>query len=282
MPFDLYISRATTFGASSPRPITSEELQGAMSGAPATRKADHVYWVRHPDGDPWFVVEWKAGQVLLSTSYSHHRYLRNFPDMFDQGLVLAESLGARLFEEVEQREVTRSNVDELLHPDGKYVELQAGTWRGAMDRLARQANAPLEYPLGPFDVVSEYLVFHLAPARPIEDDAVPALLERATSGVKVHAAREGTWCAIEVAGERWLTKILRRADGQWQIWPAWGQSPFPGIAATTVAVAEELHRAAGGELRFLGRPYDDSLRESVHARLDGLGVDFYLWTQELG
>lgn len=81
--------------------------------------------------------------------------------------------------------------------------------------------------------------------------------------------------------EGWKAKVLRRPDGKLQIWPAWGQSPFSRITAATVAAAEELHRAAGGEIQSLGRAFDDSLRKEVRARTSGLGVDFYLWTQQL-
>src|SRR3979409_1370901 len=100
MPFDLYISRADTFGGMQrepvprprprllarmfPRPadparITGEEFHAVLRGAPATRQGDHAYWVLYPDGDPWFVAEWRPeGNVVLSTSYSNHRFLRNF------------------------------------------------------------------------------------------------------------------------------------------------------------------------------------------------------------
>ena len=145
MPFDLHISRAGTFGAirgeqsrgakqgffarvfsklavelGPTAPITSDEFHAVMSGAGSSRRSDHVYWVPHPDGDPWFAAEWKAeGYVLLSTSYSNHRYLRNFADMFDQGLRISEKLNAHLFEEVGERGITQNNIDSVLAPDGQ-------------------------------------------------------------------------------------------------------------------------------------------------------------------
>lgn len=308
MPFDLYVSRAGTYGAmrgdqsagprqgffarvfskssaapaSPPAPITSDEFHAVMRGAPSSAKGDHLYWVHYPDGDPWFVAEWKAdGRVLLSTSYSNHRYLRNFADMFDQGLRISGELNARLFEEVGEREITKSNIDSVLAPDGKYVALQVSTWRHAIAQLSEQATAPLEFPLGPIDIVSEYLLFHVVPERPIADDSVPALLAHAQEGVNVQVAQEGAWYAVDADGDKGLAKVLRRPDGKWQVWPAWGQASFPRVAATTVALAENLHRAAGGEIQFLGRPFGESLRKEIRARVGGLGVDFYEWTQQL-
>src|SRR4051812_44829099 len=100
-----------------------------MASAPALKKSESVYWVRYPqDGDPWFIAEWKAeGHLLLSTSYSNHRFVRNFVDMFGQGLHIADGLRARLFEEVGAREVTRENVGALLEPNGTYMALLVKT-----------------------------------------------------------------------------------------------------------------------------------------------------------
>ena len=159
------------------------------------------------------------------------------------------------------------------------VALQVGTWREAMAQLSEQARAPLEYPLGPIDMVSEYLLFHVVPARLVADDSVPALLEHAPVGVNLRVAQEGAWCAVDADGDKGLTKMLRRPDGKWQVWPAWGQASFSRIAETTVALAENLHRAAGGEIQFLGRPFDELLRKEIRSRLGGLGVEFYEWTQ---
>jgi hypothetical protein len=309
VPFDLFVSRAPTFEAITgpvtpgplrrlisrissqppaapprpPEPIASDEFHAVMSGAPATRRGDHVYWLRYPDGDPWFVAEWKAeGYVLLSTSYTHARYLRNCASMFDQGLTMAGALRARLFEEVEQREITPRNIDALLATSGRYFAIQVETWRRALVQLSEQAAAPLEFPLGPIDMVSDYLVFHLAPARPIDADALPRLIEIALgAAVKVLPARDGAWNVVQADGDQGLTKILRRPDGRWQVWPTWGQASFPRIAETTLAVAEQLHRAAEGELQFLGRPFTDAIREDLRRKAEGLGVDFYLWTQSL-
>ena len=69
-------------------------------------------------------------------------------------------------------------------------------------------------------------------------------------GAKVEVAQAGAWCAVDSQDGKWLTKVLRRPDGRWQVWPAWGQSPFPRIAETTLAASEHLHQAVGGDLQF--------------------------------
>jgi hypothetical protein len=277
VPFDLHISRGSAAAA-----ITSDEFHAAMQGAPATRKADHLYWVRHPEGDPWFAAAWsREGRVALSTSYSNHRYLRNFADMFDMGLRLVRGLGARLFEEVGHREVTPTNIDSLLAPDGEYVRLQASTWRGAREQLSAHAKAPLEYPLGPVDLVPEYLLFHVVPERVVADDSIAVSLGRSRRGVTVQKADERAWRLVDAASGNGLTKVLHRSDGKWQVWPAWGLSPFAAPAQTTVAVAEQLHHVAGGEIQLLGRTFDEALRNDVLSRLGGLGVEFYEWIERL-
>lgn len=287
MPYDLYVSRGVLFGVevgpdvpaapAGQEPIGSAEFHEALRGAPATRAGEHVYWVRHEEGDPWFAAQWEPrGQILLSTSYTHHRFLRNLGDLVDQGMALAEQLSAHLFEEVRGLEITPAMVDELLEPQGEYVQRQAATWRGGIEKMWSEGAAALEYPLGPVDLVSEYFGFHLAPAQAVGDEAVPALLER--GGVRAEAVQPGAWCGVDPEGVR-LVRVLRVPDGRWQIWPAWGRAPFSRLAAATLAAAEALHALAGGDLRFLGQPFDGALREAVRGKLPGLGVEFFLWAQ---
>jgi hypothetical protein len=269
------------FRPADPSRITGEEFHAVLRGAPATRQGDHAYRVLYPDGDPWFVAEWRPeGNVVLSTSYSSHRFLRNFANMFDQGLRIAGDLQARLFEDVGQREITKRNIDTLLVPGGKYVDLQAATWRRAIDQLASQGTAPLEFPLGPADTVSEYVLFHVTPARDLTD-AELAALAREAKAIRIERRDGAAWCALDDDVDRSLTRLLRRPDGDWQIWPAWGQAPFSRIAEVTVALAEALHRAAGGDIAFLGHRYDAALQKDLRSKLAGLGVDFYTWTQQL-
>lgn len=304
MPFDLFVSRAPTYhamrGEPAPKngffarlfssapppptgpipPITRDEFHEALSQVPATLASRDAYRVIAADGTPWFVAQWQpAGYVLLSTSYSYARYVRNFANMFDWGLQLASHLEARLFDEVHRAEITPENIDALLAQSGKYVALQVETHRRVATELEAEARAPLEYPLGPIDMVSEYLIFHVEPERTLSAAEVPARIESALPELEVEVASEDAWYVK--AGEQLLTKMLRRPDGHWQVWPSWGSAPFTRIGETTLAVAELLGRETGGTVQFLGRPLDAPMQEALRAHLGGLGVDFYVWTREL-
>jgi hypothetical protein len=291
VPFDLYISRASSFDVVRGEPATDEsaypaalisadEFHSLMGPAPATRKGDALYWVRHPEGDPWFAIEWtRGGHVRLSASYTHHRFLRNLGDMFDQALGMAAALEARLIEEVGGREVAATNIDGLMDPKGEYVALQAATWRHAVELLDERGHAPLEYPLGAIDSVSEPLVVHVVPERPSSFDSVRIALARDASGTRVEAVNEVALCLLG-ADDRRLAKVLLRPDGRWQIWPWHGQAPFARVAATVLRAAETIEDAVGGHVFLQGRPFDDALRRDVRARIDGLSVDFYTWQAE--
>jgi hypothetical protein len=283
MPFDLHIARAAGSSGllgrmlgSRSTPITADELHAVMRGAPATPYGEHAYRVTHPDGDPWFVASWNDGTVTLSTSYSNHRYLRNFPDMCDQALRIAAGLKASVREEVEGKTLTTSNIDAVLAPTGSYVALQARTWRGAMEQTRSEARAPLEYPLGQIDLVPEYLVFHVTPSQGIDDEAVERVA-RDIDAVTVTRAHAGAWLVGDSVEPRGLTRILRRPDGTWQIWPAWGEAPFARIAEVTTTVAEQLAAVGQGDVKLCGLTYDGALRDDVRSRIDGLGVDFHVW-----
>ncbi len=302
MPFDLHVSRTTPYPelrasaskpgflarligktpppppAEDPNPISLDDLAKTMEGAPCTRRDDSTWWVRYPDGDPWFVTRWDQGNVVLSASYSNHRFLRNFADMFDQGLRIAGALGARLFEEVRRTEVTSSNIDALLDPDGDYVALQAQTFKSTLQMLDAEVRAPLEYPLGPIDVVSELLVFHVQPERTIGSANVVELVDAMESCVR-EPGRDDALYVVGKTDQKRLAKILHRPDGRWQVWPAHGHAAFSRIAPAVVLTAEAIHAQTGGALAFRGSAYEDATRKTVHELMSGLSVDFHLWTQ---
>ncbi len=301
MPYDLYVSRGVFFGVEAGpdappapegrAPLTAAEFHEALQGPAALQVEEHAYWVRHPDGDPWFVGVWKPqGQILLTTSTTHHRYLRNLADMVEHGLELAARLGAHLFEEVRGEEITPARVDDLLEPRGEYLQQQAAAWRAAIEQMSSELGAPLELPLGPIDRVSEYFVLHLAPGREIDGGEVSGVLSAGVAGARVQAvevpggpgpaAAPGAWLLLEADEDRPLTKVLRLDDGRWQLWPFWGRSPFSRLAGATLDAAEALERAAGGELRFLDVPVDAALRAELRARVGGLGLEAFLWVQQ--
>lgn len=313
MPFDLYLSRARSMAqvrgepesrpddsfinriiarasasmmTAVPAPILEDDFHAVMAGAPATRKGEHTYWVRYPgdEGDPWFLSEWRtAGHVLLSTSYSNHCFLRNFPDMFEVALKLATELGARVFEDVRGQEVTKENVDALLAPEGSYAALQVKTFQNVVDSLDRNGQAALEYPLGGVDGVTEFLVLCAKPSasNTITRDAAAALLAERLSGVTVEPKGADALGLLRTSDNKWLAKVQLRADGIWQVWPAHGEAPFSDIAPVVVGAAEAIQAATNGTLDLCGRYYDDATKARVHELMNGLAVDFFVWNEDV-
>jgi hypothetical protein len=210
-----------------------------MRGAPAKQRRDDLYWVRHPAGEEWVAVSWRDGEVTLSASYASRRFARNIADAMDLALRLAGSLRAEAVEGVGDRVLDEATVDALTDVDGDYLKLQIGTWRTTMARLAESEHAPLEYPVGPLDVVPEYFALEVATERPV-------------------AAR-------------------RSADDVWRVRPAWGEARFAELGPATLAAADAIHARGGGTIRFGGSVLDASLRDELEDQLGGFGVELYLW-----
>ena len=294
MPFDLYISSAESFEeiATAP-PIPSEAIHRLTANLHAVRDGEHGYRIFRPEDatDPWFWAEWlPEGNILLSASYTHPRFLRNYPDMFDEGLAWADWLSVRLFEGVGQREVTAETIDGLLAIGGAYPAAQSKVFHQALSGLGRDAHGALEFPLHVdcegdvlvIDSASEYLLFHVAPARRLAVMTIASMLEKVLAEVAVKAFDDHAINFTEKDSGKWLAKALLRPEGVWQVWPSRQYSTFSRMAEVTIEVTERIHEATGGKVTFLGRPYEGELREEVRRRKSGLGVDFFLWTESLG
>jgi hypothetical protein len=139
--------------------------------------------------------------------------------------------------------------------------------------------AALEYPIGPIDVVSEFLVFHVVGGEKKETAALKTALERDVGGIAVKLAQEGAMGFVGADNEKWLAKILLRPNVKWQIWPTHGAAPFSRSAPLVLKAAECIHAEVGGEIVYRGRAFDEALRGEVASRIDGLGVELFLWTQ---
>jgi hypothetical protein len=294
MPFDLYISRAESFEEIATAPaIPSEAIHRLTANMHAIRDGQHSYRIfRHENAtDPWFWAEWlPEGNILLSASYTHPRFLRNYPDMFDEGLAWAHWLSVGLFEEVRQSEVTAETIDGLLAIDGSYLDGQCKAFHDALAALGRDAHGGLEFPLRVdregdvllIDSVSEYLLFHVAPSRRMDLTTIASMLEKVLADVAVQPFGDHAINFTEKDSGKWLAKALLRPEGVWQIWPSRQYSTFSRMAEVTIEVSERIHEATGGKVTFLGKPYQGELREEVRRRKSGLGVDFFLWTVSLG
>jgi hypothetical protein len=285
VPLDLFVSKATSFAELGTAPPVS--LSSLPPPPRATARPEGSFWIEHPYGEPWLTVGQRGPNIVVSTSYSNRRFLRNSADMFDLALQLADGLGARVFEEVGGGEVTRANVNALLGISGPYMDRLAKTFEAVKARIETEAMAPLEYPVGPVDLVSDYFAFHVTPPRSIvADDVATALagalgagrVQRATPTALLVKPRETRgWIARTFGGAATpATKVLVRPDGGVQVWPSWREA-FATSAPVTLEVARAVATAAGGRLELGSRACDDEFLGELTARTGGLGVDLYLW-----
>lgn len=284
MPLDLFITRATDRAQlGTTAPLSIADLPPPPD---ATRMPDGGYRIAHPGGGPWCVVQERGPDIVLSTSYSNPRFLRNFADMFDLALGLATALGANVVEEVGGNLVTGANVNALLAMSGPYVALQADTFRQTQQRIGEEGMAPLEFPLGPVDLVSDYLVFHVGGA---QREKVTSALKRAF-GARATSASDAAFLVAPPDDRGWLartfggapapaTKVLSRDDGSAQIWPTWGRT-FAECAPVTLEVALVLAAELGRPAMLGPTRCDDAFVAQMRPRLGGLGVDFYQWRAE--
>jgi hypothetical protein len=286
LPFNLIIARAPTFASidrpswfQRVRPITDGEFQTVMAGGSPERRPGGDLWVRHPtDGLPWFVTRLTArGAVVLSCSYTNHRFLRNFPDAFDMGRRLARAFGGYLFEEVRGTKINPLNINKLLNPAGDYVTGQSRVFQRTVARINARAGGPLEYPLGEFDIVPEYFVFHC----PLPDEA-PADLPSILSGVTLPFAPAEVAPDHAVVPDQAGTpaaRILLRPDRTLQVWPSHGAMPWSASATSTLATFEALHAAFPGPVTLCHRALDGELLAAVRTMVGGLGVCCYEWVR---
>lgn len=292
MPFDLFLSHAEQWDAlESAPPISPTLLESLMAGAPVGRREDGAWRVPHPnEGDPWCTMAMRGPNLVLSASYSYRRFVRNFADMFDQALAMARHVGLRVFDEVRGTEVVAAEVNEFLTKGSSYFELVVGTFAETRRKIDQNAMAPLEYPVGPIDLVSDYFVVHV---RGVGDPTTKQVLQviegalgartvtvAADRALLVHAADTRGFLARSLSRESptACAKILVRPDGALQVWPTWCTS-FAEGARAVLAAANATRAAFGGELTLGGRKVDDAFAAEIAERAGGLGVDMFEWLQ---
>lgn len=288
MPFDLFISHAPSFSkVDKPgllrrqKAITAEQFGQLFSPLSPTMRPNGELWLQHPeDGSPWLATRLTPqGSIVLSCSYTSHRYVRNFIDAFDLGVKVASALEASLYEEVRQTRVDGANVETLLDVNGDYVQLQASTFANAIQKMHQESGAPLEYPMGPIDLVGEYFVLHLT-LPPDAPTTLEKLLGRASFITPVQEVQDSCALFHSPSGTA-AVKVLLRPDGKIQIWPSHGEASFAETAMTCLATLDALQAAfPKSTAAFFGEPLNDALRKEVSERAAGLGIEFYAWMQE--
>jgi hypothetical protein len=284
MPFDLFVSRASSFGAvdkpgwfRGQRAIQPEEFRGAMKGILTSRRPNGDIWVKHPeDGSPWLAARLtEMGSIVLSCSYSNHRYLRNFADAMKLGVQIAGALSASLYEEVRGERVTRENLDALLDPNGSYVGLQAGAFRSAVTKLNSDPGGPLEYPLGVVDMIGEYFVCHHEIPSSAPETVVDLLAP--LSLTTIPGSIEPSHLLLFSLTGAAVCKVLRRPDQKLQVWPFHGHAPFSECATAVLEVIERVKASYPGATTFNQHPLTEELLQELKRRATGLGVELYLW-----
>lgn len=305
MPFDIWISRCASWdevqgrekgprkqpgflgrllGGHRPSRITREEFRTVLAAGSASRRRDGSYWVRYPQtGEAWFSAQWRpgtaeGGEIVLSLSYSHPRFLRNWADAFDMALRFARVLHARVFEEAGGREVAQGNIDQLLDPKGRYVQVQRDLYTQVQERLGQRAEAPLEYPVGALDIVPEYFLFSLEPRNGAQLPPLSDLLGLLGPGLRVIVPQENG-AGVGKPGEEQPSVQIGYSPEALKFRPFRGPRAFAEVAPTALAVADALAAANLGELRFLDRPLTPELRATLGQRSTGLGVEVFEWLQ---
>jgi hypothetical protein len=282
MPFVAWVTRAERFQDIVDRtdplgglPRSCFEQLGAAHGAIA--RPSGALWFHYPDdgaaaGEPWFAATFRApavaehGHIQLSTSFTSPTFLRNAVDMLELAVQIAAPYGARVFEEAGGRELDRDTVDSLLDPGGAFIRNLGQVWLDVRARLGRQARAPLEFPLGGVDEVSDYFVFQVQTEAPMP--GLSDLLEDA------HVVPHGAIIA-DLERDEAAVRITPLDPTCVVVQPAIGTMPFRDVARATLDTLDRIHARAGGKVLYLGRPVDRALRDALEHYATGLGVELY-------
>jgi len=252
-----------------PEQISHDAFHLIMSGAPAERRSDTTYFVRHrAGGDAWFAAELlPAGYIRLSASHGYHAFPRNFGDMLDMGLRLTALVRAQLYT-TDGGEIVGADIGRMLAPDGPFVTRQIASYQAARVKVDG-GMAPLEYPQAGVDLVPDYFVFDIAGVA-----LTLAEVERELVGPQRQVIDRASGLLL---GDPDGTPLVRLSRGdQWRVRSAWA-APFDIAAHATFDVVEELAALGGGRVSLGGRVVDDSLRAQIRKRCSGLGLDFAAW-----
>lgn len=289
MPYDIRIFRGDE---DAPTPIPPAELAAVLRGAREAAPGEWRVWA----GDvPWFVAYAREdGSAVLSMSYTNPAIEELVPRFGAEAARVGHALGATVVEEVGANVLTPDTVGETYAPGGALVTHLEATVRGVWAGISQECRAPLDFPVGPYDLVSEHFMFHLRGAPDASERAVVRVLGDALGAHRVR--REGNGAVsllVEHAPpgllrrwfggpsqERALVKVLVRPDGVVQIWP-WWDAPLAVLGPLAVDAASRLHGALGGELSFHGLPWDGAREGELRGLFTGTLTDLWLWTRRL-
>ncbi|HVH43410.1 MAG TPA: hypothetical protein VM925_13745 [Labilithrix sp.] len=162
-----------------------------------------------------------------------------------------------------------------MEPKGRYLSFQVNAWQATIGKLDAESKAPLEYPLGSLDWVSELLIFQVHPDVAVSMDTIERQLERQVQRTRAERVNPDAIALLDADNAKALVKVKHRSDGGWQVWPWHGHAPFSRVAHAVMDAASCIRAETGGEIRFWNRSFDEQLRQEMQPRLDGLSVDFF-------
>lgn len=262
--------------------LTQGDFELIMEGAPIRKRMDDgTCWLLHPSGTSWMSAAFKKGKragdgyISFAVSYSHIQFLKVWADAFELALRCARHLGARVFEDSRHQEINPGNAAQLLDPQGKFVSEQAKFWKETIAGLDSRMQAPLEFPVGDYDAVNDYMVFFLEPKKQF---SLPDLTKRLGLSVDPESVAEDRFATQDEQTGSLLSRVLLRPnDGALQIWPFYWMEPFSNVGPETLRLADTLRSELGGRLYLREKPVTAEFKKALEENINGFGVEFFLW-----
>lgn len=290
MPYDIDVFRGER---DAPAPLSAAEVLAVLRGT-RSPDPDGTEWRVWSEQTPWFVARLDKGVLTLSASYTNPDFLPLLQPYGAEAARIGAALGARVVEEVGGEEVTVENAATVYAETGALVRQLFQTTMGAWASINQDAKAPLDFPVGPFDLVDEYFMFHI---RDAPDTSVRAVRAALTAAYGRHRVRDegpeatsvlaphepvGFWKRLLGGAPRapGLVKVLARSDNVVQIWPWWDQD-LSAHGPLGVDIARRLHAALGGTLTLDGVPFAGDVPRAVDMLLGGARTDLWLFARAM-
>lgn len=290
MPYDIDIFRGER---DAPAPLSAAEVLAVLRGA-RSPDPDATEWRVWSEQTPWFVARLHEGVLTLSASYTNPDFLPLLQPYGAEAARIGAALGARVVEGAAGEEVTVENAATVYAETGALVRQLFQTTMGAWASINQDAKAPLDFPVGPFDLVDEYFMFHI---RDAPDTSVRAVRAALTAAYGRHRVRDegpeatsvlaphepaGFWKRLFGGAPRapGLVKVLARSDNVVQIWPWWDQD-LAAHGPLAVDVAQRLHAGLGGTLTLDGVPFAGDVPAAVGKLLGGTRTDLWLFARAM-
>jgi hypothetical protein len=288
MPYDLIISRKRGAGMlgrlfnKSAGPFQGPDLLFAGLKFRGQLQPGGDIRIPHPDDQfPFFTLRLDdEGNMVCTTSYSNHRFLRNFADMADAALRIAKHFGARVVIESDNAELRADNIDTYFDVNGRHVQFQIGFFRQQQEELDKGGGA-LEYPLmGIIDRVGSYFVPGAVRAAG-EFGGMEAIIRRLDPALSWQIFNESHAYA-RTAGDLPVLKMAILSPGEVVFIPAHGRAAFSISAPLALDCACRLRDQCGAEPQFLRKPVEPARWAEIEEHARGLGVDFFEWAGKAG